>query len=105
MMLACPSKGSGEEGITWNRVRLSPRVSTSERYTNNAFLSPGDKKEEFITTISPGITVDLALSTKNILSLRYDGDFKFYQNLDNFNKDRHRTRLVWKLAAPGGSRF
>lgn len=105
MMLVCPSHGPAAEGIKWNRIKLSPKVSASERYTNNAFLSPGDKREEFITTISPGISVELALSTNNILSLRYDGDFKYYRNFDNFKKDSHRTGLVWKRAAPGGSRY
>ena len=40
-----------------NEFRLVPSISLKEEYNSNIFLSANDKKDDFITTLSPGIEI------------------------------------------------
>lgn len=46
-----------EAGVTVPKLSVVPRLSISERYTNNVALSSTGQKSEFITKISPGISI------------------------------------------------
>jgi len=46
-----------EIGATTPRLSVVPRISVSERYTSNVFLSRSDAKSELVTQISPGISI------------------------------------------------
>lgn len=81
--------------ITWSQsesgggssITVVPRVSVSENYTNNVFLQRSDGKSEFITQISPGISID---SRSGRVKGRFDYSLNqlFYAN----NTSAHRTQ-------------
>jgi len=100
-----PSTGFGAEGVEWGRLRLAPKLSVAEQYSDNVFLTEKDEQDEYITTISPQLSVGLALATRNIFSLSYGGDFRFYSEFDNLRKDHHQGGLSWTCTMPGGSEF
>lgn len=48
-----PILGGGSAGM----ISIVPRLSVSETYTNNVFLSSGNRQADLVTEISPGIRV------------------------------------------------
>ena len=51
MLAACPV-------FVWgNEFRILPSISVKEEYNSNVFVTPNDKKDDFITTISPGLEI------------------------------------------------
>lgn len=100
-----PSAAFCAEGVEWGRLRLVPKLSVAERYSDNIFLTEKDEQDEYITTISPELSVDLAFAPGNILSLSYEGDFRFYSEFDNLRKDHHQGGLSWTYTMPRGSKF
>lgn len=51
------SVAAQDAGGTAPHLSVVPRVSVSERYTNNVALSSTGKQSEFVTQISPGISI------------------------------------------------
>lgn len=99
------STGFSAEGVEWGRLRLAPKLSVAERYSDNIFLTEQDPQNEYVTAISPELLVDFAISPSSILSIGYEGDFRFYSELNNFRKDHHQGGLSWTLTMPKGSKF
>lgn len=97
--------GFAGEGVEWGRVKFLPELSVGEEYTDNVFLTEEDEHSDFITTISPELSVDFAVTPESILNLSYKGDFEYHGRFDNFRKDHHHPRLSWTLAQPKGSRL
>jgi hypothetical protein len=97
--------GFAGEGVEWGRVKFLPELSVGEEYTDNVFLTKEDEHSDFITTISPELSVDFAVTPESILSLGYKGDFEYHSQFDNFRKDHHHPRLSWTLTQPKGSRL
>lgn len=75
-------------------LEITPRLSSGVEYTDNFFLTndnPGSEKEsEWITSISPGLTVDL-VGRRVGLSLSYDPAYIMY--------DKYSDRDYWEHAA------
>ena len=46
---------------------LTPRLTLTEEYTDNLDLTPDNEKADWITTISPGISLEVASRTSGIL--------------------------------------
>jgi len=99
------STGFSAEGVDWGLVRFTPKLSVAERYSDNIFLTKKDLKDEYVTAISPELSVDFTLSPSNILGVSYKGDFRLYSESDNFRKDHHQGGLSWTLTMPRGSKF
>lgn len=99
------STGFSTEGVEWGSVRFAPKLSVTERYSDNIFLTEKDPKDEYVTTISPELSVNFTLSPSSILGVGYEGDFRFYAEFDNFRKDHHQGCLSWTWTWPRGSRF
>ena len=73
---------------------FSPRLSITEEYTDNLFLTEDDnnKEEEFITIISAGFTA--AITGKNSgLEISYDPAYSIYDEFTEFNAWRHDADL------------
>jgi predicted porin len=49
-------------------LTLTPSVTIAEEYNDNIFLNNANRQSDFITTISPGITVDAAGPTYHLLA-------------------------------------
>ncbi len=97
--------GFAGEGVEWGKVRFLPELSIGEKYTDNVFLTKEDKHSDFITTISPELSVDFAVTPESILNLGYKGDFEYHNKFYNFRKDHHHPRLSWTFTQPKGSRL
>lgn len=97
--------GFAGEGVEWGKVKFLPELSVGEEYTDNIFLTREDKRSDFITTISPELSVDFAVTPESILNLGYEGDFEYHSHFDNFRKDHHHPRLSWAFTQPKGSRL
>ena len=78
-------------------VLITPRVSAGVEYTDNFFLTndnPGSEKEsEWITAISPGITVDFTGRNAD-LSLSYDPIYTMYDKYSDRNYWSHAAGLI-----------
>jgi hypothetical protein len=69
-------------------LEISPKVSVSEAYTDNASLLRNNTKSDFVTTVSPSINVDY-LHKHAGLKLFYDYQHKFYRSETQNNSSRH----------------
>lgn len=79
------------EGVSLQYTFL-PRVSTSEEYTSNVFLSEDNEKDDWITTVSAGFTA-AALGKTGGLEVSYDPAYKFYRDFDENNGWTHDAKL------------
>jgi hypothetical protein len=89
--------------LEFGNVKISPKLSAGETYSDNIFLSDKNKEEDYINEFSADIPADIAITPENIFSLRYKGVFKSSNNFDNFKEDEHTGELSWFLVAPAGS--
>ena len=74
-------------------VDFTPRISVSEEYTDNLDLDASDEKEDFITTVSPGFTLDIDARSSG-LSVSYDAGYSFYDEYDEYDGWRHSASLT-----------
>ena len=83
--------------ITTNAFSLQytfqPRVSVSEEYTSNVFLSEDDEKDDWITTVSAGFTAR-AIGKTGELEVSYDPGYRFYRDFDENDGWRHDAKLL-----------
>jgi len=69
-----------------------PRVSASEEYTSNVFLSRDNEKDDWITTVSAGFTAK-AIGKTGELEVSYDPAYNFYQDFDENDGWTHDAKL------------
>jgi hypothetical protein len=50
--------------------------------------------------VTPKLSLDFAFAPRNYLTLRYEGEFRYYKNSDNFKKDIHRIGVSWTWNTP-----
>ena len=72
---------------------FTPRISVSEEYTDNLDLDASNEKEDFITTVSPGFTLDIDARSSG-LSVSYDAGYSFYDEYDEYDSWRHSASLT-----------
>ena len=92
------------DGIVLNRFRVSPSVSVSENYSDNIFLTSSDENGEFITAISPEVSLDFALAVRNIVNLTYKMNYLIHSRFQNFKKDTHNLSLSYGYRTRKGSK-
>ena len=68
-------------------IELHPRLTISEEYNDNIFLSEDNEQEDWITTVAPGISVEYDGSSLD-LTLDYSLHYQYYQNNSQENQDR-----------------
>ena len=74
------------------QATFTPRLSAGEEYTDNLFLTDSDRESEFITTVTPGFSVEMLWKTAG-LQLAYDPSYVFYNEFDENNTWRHQADL------------
>ena len=86
--------GKGNLGA---EVRLFPRINTGVEYTDNLFLSNdnigSEPVSEWITTITPGITMDITGRNAGI-SLSYDPGYTLYNRYSDYDYWRHAASFT-----------
>lgn len=76
-------------------LTFTPRVSVTEEYNDNIDLDRKDKMSDFITTVSPGFTVEWLGQTAG-LRVSYDPAYSFYADHDEYNNWSHRSQAsIW----------
>ena len=74
---------------------FTPSISVSQEYTDNYFLTKHNKEHEYITTISPGFTVQI-LGKNSGADLSYNPEYAMYDKYDENNTWRHTVDfLAW----------
>jgi len=76
------------------RKTLTPRISIQEQYDDNIYLEPENEDSDWITVVSPGISLDLE-TPDTTMNLDYEAGFSFYQDDTNMNSTRHQGRVAW----------
>ena len=82
------------------RYRFTPRVSATETYTDNVFLTDNNKKDDFITDISAGGTFS-ALGKSSGMDFSFYPAYVWYK--DNSKDDTWRlpaTLDIWSIIYP-----
>jgi hypothetical protein len=81
-------------------LTLRPQFSLSEMYNDNIFYQHSDAVEDFVTTISPGLKLQLGRPEHNYLSLGYTLDELFYANNPDLDTPQHtleiKDQFVWQ---------
>ena len=76
----------------WAEFRFTPSISLREEYDDNIDLTADDEEEDFITTITPGIS--LGYDTERLkLSLDYRFIAYFYMHNSSENDTSHNAQL------------
>jgi hypothetical protein len=71
---------------------FQPRISGTQEYTDNVFLSSDNERDDWITTVSAGFTA-AALGKTGELKVSYDPAYRFYQDFDDNDGWEHNARL------------
>ncbi len=69
-----------------------PRISASEEYTSNVFLSEDNEKDDYITIVSAGFTAAMLGKTGG-LEVSYDPAYSKYADFDENDAWRHDAKL------------
>jgi hypothetical protein len=75
------------------QVEFTPSLSLNESYDDNLYLDRSDKKYDYITTVSPGINLNI-LSQRGHLSLGYAPTFVKYNKEELNDTVRHSGNLA-----------
>lgn len=70
------------------QLLFTPRATVTEEYNDNIDLDRRNKKDDFITTVTLGGTIEL-LGQVSGLKVSYDPGYSFYADHDEFNSWRH----------------
>jgi hypothetical protein len=81
-------------------LSLKPQLSLSEVYNDNVFYLPNNAVDDFITTISPGLKLQLGKLEKNYILLTYNMDQLFYINNPRLDSPQHRIEIRDRLQGP-----
>jgi hypothetical protein len=73
---------------------LKPQFQMSETFNDNVTFRNDDTQSDFITTISPGLALQLGAKDYNFLELSYFYDRLEYADLSALSTDQHRIGLV-----------
>ncbi len=70
------------------QVNFTPRISISEEYTDNLFLSDTDKEYDYITSVSPAFTLGVIGQHAGI-DLSFDPSYAWYSRFEERNRWRY----------------
>jgi hypothetical protein len=69
---------------------FTPRISASEEYSDNIFLSADNEEYDYITSITPGFTAEL-LGKISGVRVSYDPSYVFYKRFSENDGFRHNA--------------
>jgi hypothetical protein len=74
------------------RWTFHPRMSATQTYTDNVFLSEDNEEDDWITTVSAGFRAE-AKAKNSELRVSYDPAYSFYRDFDENDGWRHKANL------------
>ena len=87
------------------KVTLTPYLETDGLYRSNIYLTPNNKKSDFIFVLTPGLRADLPIAGKNRFSVGYLGTGYIYtSNGANSHYDQNINTDL-ELMSKGGLHF
>lgn len=90
----------GAPKATWaldlNGIKVTPSVTYKGEYDDNVFRTRFDKRSDYASTISPGITVE-ATPGRHEVKLGYKADIIRYSRFTTSDADRHTASLLANL--------
>ena len=87
------------EEIRIGRIELKPLLNINEKYIDNIFQTPLDKREDFITTVTPAIEGKLPIR-KHLLTLDYRADMISYSQYDEHNTQDQLFNCLFNFNFP-----
>lgn len=96
-VLGQASPASAQGNIQVGSFRILPSLDVSGEYNDNILLAPRDEIDDFIWTISPGITVELP-GRRSSLRLGYRADIKEYVENSELSTVDHTGQLEGRLS-------
>ena len=72
------------------QITFNPRIAIAEEYTDNIELSDNNREDDYITSISPGVTARIT-SKKVAVEASYDLSYVKYSRFDTNDTLRHRA--------------
>ena len=82
------------------KFQWSVRLTASQQYDDNIFLSEDNEESEWLTTVGPGLTLSV-LTEKTPITLDYDLGFTYYARNKADDELRHRLALNGPRQLPG----
>ncbi|MEA3328191.1 MAG: outer membrane beta-barrel protein [Candidatus Omnitrophota bacterium] len=79
-----------------------PFLSIRGQYDDNIYLTPGDEREDWITTIKPGFVIEPVLTKHNFI-FDYLAELNFFSEYDNENNYNHLANTALRLNFNGVS--
>ena len=76
----------------YSATLFTPRLTIREEYSDNLDLTPDSEKADWITTISPGASLEIAGRTSGIL-LDYEPSIVMYSRYNEYDTWRHRGNI------------
>lgn len=91
----------GKGNLKLGPVRVHPFAALGELYDDNVFLKPRDKRDDFITVISPGLVLGLPVG-RHAVAIGYRADIVEFAELSREDNVRHTGRVQANGDYPGG---
>ena len=88
-------------GIELGPLKVHPSLSVKEKHTDNLFLESGNEKDDWITTVTPGLLLELPF-WDHLLELDYRADLIYYADYDEHDTDDHLASALLKFDFPVG---
>jgi hypothetical protein len=82
-------------------LRLKPALSVKEEYTDNFFQEKSNEKDDYMTTVSPGLMLQLPMG-KHLFQVDYHADIIYLSEYDKYDTNEHFADTVLDLNFPGG---
>jgi len=86
------------------RIEVTPMITVSETYDDNIFLTKDNKVSDWITVVTPGISMGLVQEHTN-LQVRYAPSFYRYADRDDQDITAHSAGLTFGQDLAQGLRF
>ena len=91
-VLLCLVLVSSNASAWTGRFQWSTRISVSEQYDDNIYLDKDNKEYDWITSVTPGLTLTVA-TEKTQVNLDYDLSLLTYARNEDYNTVRHSLNL------------
>lgn len=105
ILMVIATQAFAGDGIEWERIRFTPSVTLSETYSDNIYLANENEDSDYVTSISPELSLDFAVAPRNYFTLAYRGEFLSYADSENFKDNFHLGSLSFNSETPKGSHF
>jgi hypothetical protein len=90
--------------IRYQNFTLLPELGLQEMFRSNVFLTQSDKKSDYVTTVTPGMSLKY-LFGQSSFDLGYKVGFVNFAKYSANNYQDHRANALLHLVAPGGLEF